>query len=286
MNLEIPHRPIHLQPAKSAKEAGGRRRAQCAEIAKPSAGTPSAIAAMLPSCRRSVRRRWSFWRRQPGERILDLGCGDGALTALIAERASVLGVDASAEQVAAARARGLEAEILDGARLPFDAEFDAVFSNAALHWMRDADAVIDGVWRALKPGGRFVAECGGAGNVAQIRAALARGAGAARPRRQRRRPLVFPGARGVPRAARRARGFRVLRSGIDPAADARCRGGSAIGSTPSPRAFSRSCRRTSAIRSRIRIEEALADRLRDADGIWTVDYVRLRFAALKPDEAE
>src|ERR1700691_5007585 len=75
---------------------------------------------------------------QDGERILDLGCGDGALTAKIAARARVLGIDASAEQVAAARALGLDAHVMDGARLAFDAEFDAVFYNAALHWMQDA----------------------------------------------------------------------------------------------------------------------------------------------------
>jgi trans-aconitate methyltransferase len=74
--------------------------------------------------------------------------------------------------IEAARARGIDARVADGEELAFDAEFDAVFSNAALHWMRRADAVLSGVGRALKPGGRFVAEFGGAGNVAQISAAL------------------------------------------------------------------------------------------------------------------
>src|SRR5579862_4266048 len=105
---------------------------------------------------------------KPGERILDLGCGDGALTEKIAAVASVVAVDASADQIKAARARGLDAHVMDGTKLAFENEFDAVFSNAALHWMRDPDAVIAGVWRALKPGGRFVAECGGAGNVETI----------------------------------------------------------------------------------------------------------------------
>lgn len=110
---------------------------------------------------------------QPGERILDLGCGDGALTEkLVAAGATVVGVDASAEQIAAARARGLDARVMDGERLTFDREFDAVFSNAALHWMRNPDAVIAGVARALRPGGRFVGEFGGRDNVGAIRAAL------------------------------------------------------------------------------------------------------------------
>ena len=108
-----------------------------------------------------------------GERILDLGCGDGVLTAkLAAMGCRMVGVDASAPQIAAARGLGLDARVADGERLNFDAEFDAVFSNAALHWMRRPDAVIAGVWRALAPGGRFAGEMGGHGCVAKIRAAL------------------------------------------------------------------------------------------------------------------
>lgn len=108
-----------------------------------------------------------------GERILDLGCGDGVLTAkLQAMGLEVVGVDASPDQICAARSLGLDARLMGGEDLRFDAEFDAVFSNAAMHWMIDADAVIEGVWRALRPGGRFVSEMGGAGNVAKIRSAL------------------------------------------------------------------------------------------------------------------
>ena len=111
---------------------------------------------------------------QPGERILDLGCGDGALTErLVAAGANVVGVDSSADMVRAAKDRGLDARLVDGYTLEFDSEFDAVFSNAAMHWMkRDPDAVVAGVYRALKPGGRFVAEMGGHGCVAAITVAL------------------------------------------------------------------------------------------------------------------
>jgi trans-aconitate methyltransferase len=111
---------------------------------------------------------------QAGERILDLGCGDGVLTEkLAAAGVTVVGADAAADMVAAAQRRGLDARVIEGGKLKFDAEFDAVFSNAALHWMKhDRDAVIAGVYRALKPGGRFVAEMGGHGCVAAITIAL------------------------------------------------------------------------------------------------------------------
>jgi trans-aconitate methyltransferase len=110
---------------------------------------------------------------QRGERILDLGCGDGFLTRRIAESgATMVGVDSSPQMVAAAKERGVDARHHSGDALPFEREFDAVFSNAALHWMSDHDAVLRGVHRALKPGGRFVAECGGQGNIAAIRVAL------------------------------------------------------------------------------------------------------------------
>ncbi|MBM3520657.1 MAG: class I SAM-dependent methyltransferase, partial [Alphaproteobacteria bacterium] len=115
----------------------------------------------------------SWLAPQPGERILDLGCGDGALTEKLCHSgASLVGVDSSADLLAAAKARGLDARLMDGERLTFDSEFDAVFSNAALHWMKAADKVAEGVSRALKPGGRFVAEFGGHGNVAAIVTAM------------------------------------------------------------------------------------------------------------------
>ncbi len=112
---------------------------------------------------------------QPGERILDLGCGDGQLTQRIVETgASVTGIDASPQMVAAARARGLMVDHGAAEKLPYpDHIFEAVFSNAALHWVRGQDDMLAQVRRVLRPGGRFVAEMGGHGNIAAIRVAFA-----------------------------------------------------------------------------------------------------------------
>lgn len=116
---------------------------------------------------------------QPGELILDVGCGDGTLTSRIAEAgARVIGLDSSSEMVEAARTRGVDAFVADAEALGLDqqverfGQFDAVFSNAALHWMLDPDAVATGIFAMLKPGGRFVGELGGAGNIALLRAGI------------------------------------------------------------------------------------------------------------------
>ena len=108
---------------------------------------------------------------QAGERILDVGCGTGALTAEIADRgAEILGVDQSEEMISQARKKfpALKFEVLDARQLRFDAKFDAVFSNAVLHWIPEAEQVIAGVAQALKSRGRFVAEFGGKGNIRRL----------------------------------------------------------------------------------------------------------------------
>lgn len=104
---------------------------------------------------------------QKGERILDLGCGDGLQAKEMMDKGCVVvGVDASPDFVENAKKLGVDARLMDGQALTFTSEFDAVFSNAALHWMKKKEDVIQGVHRALKPRGRFVAEMGGHGNIA------------------------------------------------------------------------------------------------------------------------
>lgn len=109
-----------------------------------------------------------------GERVLDLGCGTGYLTHQIKLLGGlVTGADASPEMIEKARETypDVDFTVADGAGFHFDESFDAVFSNAALHWIKDADATIRNVYNSLQPGGRFVAEMGGKGNVQHMIAA-------------------------------------------------------------------------------------------------------------------
>jgi len=110
---------------------------------------------------------------QPGEHILDVGCGDGTLTLKIKELgADVVGIDNSLSMIGAAKAKGIDARLMDAAQLKFGEAFDAAFSNAALHWVLDKERAARAIWFALKPGGRFAGEMGGEGNLARLREAL------------------------------------------------------------------------------------------------------------------
>lgn len=112
---------------------------------------------------------------RPSEFILDLGCGTGALTQQIADRrATVLGIDSAASMIAQAQQNypNLRFEVADATDLPFVEQFDAIFSNAVLHWVKPPEAAIARMWQALKPGGRLVVEFGGKGNVNAIATAL------------------------------------------------------------------------------------------------------------------
>lgn len=218
---------------------------------------------------------------RPGERILDLGCGDGVLTRRLADLGcDLVGVDSSAAQIEAARALGLDARVIDGHALDFGPEFDAVFSNAALHWMRDAPPVLAGVFRALRPGGRFVAECGGYGCVETIHRALIEGLDARGYDGSAASPWYFPTPADYGEKLGAA-GFEVSYIALIPRP------------TPLPgdilgwlETFSESftrvlpeSERAAYLREvRTRIQPTLCD----ANGTWTADYVRLRFAADKP----
>ena len=110
---------------------------------------------------------------QPGEHILDVGCGDGTLTLKIKEAgADVVGIDNSLSMIGAARAKGLDARLMDAAELRFAEAFDAAFSNATLHWVIDKERAARAIWFALKHGCRFAGEMGGEGNLARLREAL------------------------------------------------------------------------------------------------------------------
>lgn len=222
---------------------------------------------------------------RPGETILDLGCGDGVLTERIAAAgADVLGVDDSMAMLDAARARGLAVERADGQRLAFDGRFDAVFSNAALHWMPDQSAVAHAVFRALKPGGRYVGECGGFGNIAAIRTALRAVLAAHGFDRDSGGGQVYQTAEAFALVHAQA-GFTAI--------DAR------IVSRPTPlptgirgwlgtfrAGFLDEAGVPQDARARVieDVEALLAPVLRDDAGNWTADYVRLRWQARKPQE--
>lgn len=114
---------------------------------------------------------------KPGERILDLGCGTGHLTEQIAATgAKIIGVDRSPDMIQQARAKypAQQFEVMDAREISFPEPFDAVFSNATLHWIKEPEKVIVGLAKALKSGGRFVAEFGGKGNVGELLAAIRR----------------------------------------------------------------------------------------------------------------
>ncbi len=213
-----------------------------------------------------------------GERILDLGCGDGALTEkLVAAGADVLGADASADMVAGARARGLRAEVVDGHALPFGAEFDAVFSNAALHWMTRPDAVIAGVARALKPGGRFVAEQGGMGNVAAIRTALIVALSERGVETDLSDIWYFPSV-AEQTARLEAAGFAVDEIALIPRPTPVTAGMEAWLETLAAPALAALPAEARA-EARARVAALVRPALCDAQGNWTADYVRLRFRA-------
>lgn len=215
-----------------------------------------------------------------GERVLDLGCGDGVLTAKLATMGcDVVGVDGSDAQIEAARKLGLDARVMDGEQLTFHCEFDAVFSNAALHWMRDPEAVIRGVGQALRPNGRFVAEFGGHGCVAKIKKALVEALNRRGLDGHAAVPWYFPTVEEYSALLRKA-GFTIGYIALVPRP------------TPLPgdvtgwlETFGESFTACLPAGERpaylAEVRDVLRPELVNAEGVWIADYVRLRFAATK-----
>ena len=215
---------------------------------------------------------------QPGERILDLGCGDGVLTAKIAAAgATVVAVDAAPDMVAAAKAKGLDARVIAGQSLTFNREFDAVFSNAALHWMRPPEAVLAGIARALKPGGRFVAEMGGHNNTAAIQVAFRAVLAKRGIEALDLSPWYFPSAAAY-QAKLEAAGFRVEEIATIPRPTPLVAGLGAWLDT-----FADDFLAPLPLDDRAIAKQEIIDLLQpiliDETGLWIADYVRLRFKA-------
>jgi trans-aconitate methyltransferase len=213
-----------------------------------------------------------------GERILDLGCGDGVLTKKIADLGcKVVGIDSSPDFVASGRNLGLNVVEKNASDIDFDACFDAVFSNAALHWMKDADAVINRVARALRPKGRFVAEMGGHNCVKTLQGALIGELDRRGHDGQAANPWYFPTVEDYG-ARLGAAGFDVHYIALIPRP------------TPLPgdvmgwlRTFSGCFTAVLPKSEREGYLECVRQRIKphlcDAKGNWTADYVRLRFEA-------
>ncbi|MQA87679.1 MAG: methyltransferase domain-containing protein [Streptosporangiales bacterium] len=221
---------------------------------------------------------------RPDERIIDLGCGTGTLTSEVAARgARVLGLDSSTAMIDQARGQHpeLDFEVADAHVFTFREQADAVFSNAALHWMTDPDAVIARVWAALRPGGRFVAEMGASGNCATIIEAVHAAAAELGIAGEVRSPWYFPTP--AEQAARLEKGgfeVRWLHCFDRPTPLDQCPDGIADWLRMFGAEMLRPVPADLIDRLLDRVNELTAPALY-RDGIWTADYRRLRFIAAR-----
>jgi trans-aconitate methyltransferase len=220
---------------------------------------------------------------RPGERILDIGCGTGQLTAEIARSgAHVVGLDKSPDMLAEAHKnfpalRFIEADV---AHFDFPEPFDAVFSNAALHWVKDAQGAARSIARALRPGGRFIVEFGGRGNIASIQAALRHVLGSA----GEQSPWYYP-AIGEYAALLERNGFEVRNASLFDRPTP-LEGESAMEQWL--RMFAQTYLRPLSAERAEAVIQQLVTELRPAlyrDGVWTIDYRRIRILTARTPDA-
>ena len=215
-----------------------------------------------------------------GQRVLDLGCGDGRLTIQLAEKgASVTGIDSSKSMIDSAREKGLDAHVMDALEITYIAEFDSVFTNATLHWIPNHPLLASKVYAAIKPGGQFVGEFGGHGNVAAINTAIRATLAKFGFDWTGKKPVTYPSVQKFKFVLEEA-GFAVSYIELIPRP------------TPLPTgirgwietfgsSFLTEAEPTVQQEMISDIEALLAPALRDEFGNWTADYIRLRFVAQK-----
>lgn len=216
-----------------------------------------------------------------GEKILDLGCGNGELALILQQQGCIVtGIDSSISQVNAARENGVEVCLLKAEEMEFTSYFDAVYSNAAMHWMLRQEEVIDRVFNSLIPGGRFVVEMGGSGNIATIYQALTKRLAAMGIDFRTLDPWVFPSVEEHKTRLEQA-GFIVNKCSLrerPTVLPTDVKGWFKVFGTSILPEFSSE-------RLEKLIDELVEDcrlQMFDNSGRWTVDYVRLNSIAIRP----
>ena len=215
-----------------------------------------------------------------GQRVLDLGCGDGRLTLeLVAKGAKVVGIDASTSMIESAKEKGLEAYVIDALELSYDQDFDSVFTNATLHWIPNHPLLAAKVFAALKPGGQFVGEFGGHGNVAAINTAIRATLAKYGFDWTHKKPVTYSSVQKFQSVLENA-GFNVPYIELIPRPTPLPTGIRGwIETFGSP--FLEDAKPNVRQEMVNEIETLLAPALRDEFGNWTADYIRLRFKSVK-----